>query len=186
MMKPTLCSAGQILIPKQALLQKDPRLTGPEKLAILAAVGIFPTGEERQGRKNSLLTWSVCQSTSGWHGKSSEDKETIQTELFDAKNNLRGFARVDWFNAKETPDIHFRRRYNHHVPAVGGDQYASDEQTGVVIKTMSRALEVRPEVKAVCNVVGVWDWHHMQTMFDLMKWLDEHYPLWHDPLAYWD
>jgi hypothetical protein len=171
MMKPTACDPGQILIPKQTLIKDDPRVTGIEKQALLARVGVIQSGIEKQGRKNPRLTWSVCQSALGWYGQSTEDKETIHTDLYDVHGHLRGFAQVDWFNETETPEVHFYTRINHHSPGNNGDISATDRQTGVIIKTMPRATVMSPGFAEILHELGVWYSDHLfvQTSHNLME-----------------
>jgi hypothetical protein len=187
-MKPTKVNPGQILIPRQTLIQDDPRLTGMEKQALLVQVGVIQTSEVMLARKNPRMKWSVCQSNAGWYGQSSEDKETIQTDLFDAHAHLRGFAQVDWFNEKETPEFRLYTRIDPHAPRKEDGASATDRQTGAVIKTMPLATEVRPGLGEFFHQLGIWysDCLYVQASIDLMQWLDENYPLWKDPLAYWD
>jgi hypothetical protein len=185
MMRPTKSRPGQILIPRQTLFDDDCRLTGSEKRALLAKVGVVPTNEVMLGRKNPGMVWSICASNAGWSGQSSEDNETIQTLLYDAHGYLRGRAEVNWVNEKEAPYIYFYRRYDHHSRE---DATATDNQTGAIIITMPLPAEVRPKLAEFLHNDGVWHSHqpHVQALLDLMKWLDENYPLWKDPLAYWD
>jgi len=187
-MKPTVCSPGHILIPRQTLLDDDPRFTAVEKQALLANVGITQSGVDQPGRKNQSLIWSVCRSSNGWYGQSSEDKETIRTDLYDARGYRRGLAQAEWISGKEVSYIHFCRRYKLHLPKAQSesDVSAIDSQTGETIKTMPRATSIRPSVKHAAHRASVWDYNQFQTMLDLMKWLSQNYPLWKDPFAYWD
>jgi hypothetical protein len=109
--------------------------------------------------------------------------------LYDARGILRGLAQADWVNAKEQPYIHFNTRFDSHVVGSDGEISAKDRQTGAFIKTMPAATVMDPKLKSFLDEDGgVWHGHYLfvQTWHNLEDWLDENYPLWREPLAYWD
>jgi len=187
MMRPTKTRPGQILIPRQTLLQDDPRLTGPEKTALLIRAGLVDTGEITLARKNEKMRWSVFNSTAGWTGQSTEDKETIHTDLYDASGHQRGYVQVDWFNEKETPEFRLFTRIDPHSPRSDENVSAIDRETGAIVKTMPFATTISPALVELFYKLDIWHSSHlyMQTWIDLIGWLDENFPDWKDPLAYW-